>query len=136
MFKIEDFYNSYQKVLEIQRIKTKETYLNQIESFNKEINAIEYNATNGTPAPNQLPSTNPNPGTWLSFDIPLSSFTIAGGGSAARNNLAEFIISTNLGTVYYDNAYFHKGTTLGLSSFETPEVKTMSLNSNLDFGHI
>ena len=90
---------------------------------NTEINAIEYNATNGTPAPNQLPSTNPNPGTWLSFDIPLSSFTIAGGGSAARNNLAEFIISTNLGTVYYDNAYFHKGTTLGLSSFEAPEVK-------------
>jgi len=59
----------------------------------------------------------------LSFDIPLSSFTIAGGGSSAKNNIAEFVISTNLGTVYYDNAYFHKGTTLGLSSFETPEVK-------------
>lgn len=85
---------------------------------NQEVNAIEYNVTNGTPAPNQLPTTDPNPGTWLSFDIPLSAFTIAGGGSAARNNLAEFIISTNLGTVYYDNAYLHKGTVLSNDSFE------------------
>ncbi len=90
---------------------------------NLEVNAIEYNATNITPLPNQLPSANPNPGTWLSFDIPFSSFTIAGGGSAARNNIAEFVISTNLGTVYYDNAYFHKGTTLGTADFEVSKVK-------------
>lgn len=90
---------------------------------NVEINAIERNITNATPLPNQLPSTNPNPGTWLSFDIPLADFTIAGGGSAARNNLAEFIISTNLGTVYYDNAYFHKNTVLSSDSFAVSNVK-------------
>ena len=90
---------------------------------NAELNAIERNITNATPSPNQLPATDPNPGTWLSFDIPLADFTIAGGGSAARNNLAEFIISTNLGIVYYDNVYFHKNTTLGASSFEVAKVK-------------
>jgi hypothetical protein len=90
---------------------------------NVEVNAIERNITNATPLPNQLPSTNPNPGTWLSFDIPLADFTIAGGGSAARNNLAEFIISTNLGTVYYDNAYFHKNTVLSSDSFAVSKVK-------------
>jgi hypothetical protein len=90
---------------------------------NVEVNAIERNITNATPLPNQLPSTNPNPGTWLSFDIPLADFTIAGGGSAARNNLAEFIISTNLGTVYYDNAYFHKNTVLSSDSFAVSNVK-------------
>jgi hypothetical protein len=90
---------------------------------NAEVNAIERNITNATPLPNQLPSTDPNPGTWLSFDIPLADFTIAGGGSAARNNLAEFIISTNLGIVYYDNVYFHKNTTLGASNFEVAKVK-------------
>ena len=90
---------------------------------NAELNAIERNITNATPSPNQLPATDPNPGTWLSFDIPLADFTIAGGGSAARNNLAEFIISTNLGIVYYDNVYFHKNTTLGASNFEVAKVK-------------
>lgn len=73
---------------------------------NVEANAIEYNVTNATPLPNQLPNTDPNPGTWLSFDIPFTSFISVSGNSSARNNLAEFIISTNLGTVYYDNAYF------------------------------
>ena len=70
-----------------------------------------------------MPSTDPNPGTWLSFDIPLADFTIAGGGSAARNNLAEFIISTNLGIVYYDNVYFHKNTVLSSDSFTASKVK-------------
>lgn len=90
---------------------------------NIEVNAIERNITNATPLPNQLPSTNPNPGTWLSFDIPLADFTVAGGGSNARNNIAEFIISTNLGTVYYDNAYFHKNTILSSDSFAVSKVK-------------
>jgi hypothetical protein len=89
---------------------------------NVEVNAIERNITNATPLPNQLPSTDPNPGTWLSFDIPLADFTIAGGGSAARNNLAEFIISTNLGIVYYDNVYFHKNTVLSSDSFAVSKV--------------
>lgn len=98
-----------------------------------EANAIEKSITNGsTPA---LP--NPNPGTWISLDIPLSSFTIAGGGSLNRNDLAQFVITSDLGTVYYDNLYFHKNT-LGTSKFETSSVKmypnpvknTLSIEAN------
>lgn len=81
-----------------------------------EANAIEFSVTNA----NFL--TNPNPGTWISLDIPFSNFSIAGGGSANRNDLVQFIISTNLGTVYYDNLYVHKNT-LGVSSFEAANIK-------------
>ena len=82
-----------------------------------EANAISYTVTNG----NFL--TNPNPGAWISLDIPLSSFIIAGGGSAARNDLAQFVIASDLGTVYYDNLYLHKNTVLGVSSFEASKFK-------------
>lgn len=81
-----------------------------------EANAILYNFTNA----NFL--TNPNPGSWISLDIPLASFSIAGGGSAARNDLAQFIIASDLGTVYYDNLYLHKNT-LGVASFEANKFK-------------
>lgn len=67
-----------------------------------EANAIEYSVNNG----NLLPST--NPGTWISLDIPLANFTPING--ANRNDLVQFIISSNLGTVYYDNLYLHKNT--------------------------
>jgi hypothetical protein len=77
-----------------------------------EINAIQFSVTNA----NFLP--NPNPGTWISLDIPLSNFTIAGGGSANRNDLVQFIITSDLGTVYYDNLYLHKNTVLSNSNFE------------------
>lgn len=81
-----------------------------------EANAILYNVTNA----NFL--TNPNPGAWISLDIPLSDFSIAGGGSASRNDLAQFIISSDLGTVYYDNLYLHKNT-LGTSTFNLSSIK-------------
>lgn len=80
-----------------------------------EANAIEYSATNANVLPNNAA------GTWISLDIPLSSFSAI--GSANRNDLAQFIITSNLGTVYYDNAYFHKNT-LGTSNVNaTPMVK-------------
>ena len=67
--------------------------------------------------------TNPNPGAWISLDIPFSAFSIAGGGSAARNDLVQFIISSDLDTVYYDNLYLHKNTVLGTASFEANKFK-------------
>jgi hypothetical protein len=84
-----------------------------------EANAIEKSITNASTPP--LPST--NTGTWISLDIPLASFTIAGGGSLNRNDLAQIVITSDLGTVYYDNFYFHKNTTLGTQKFETSSVK-------------
>ena len=79
-----------------------------------EANAIEYSVNNS----NFLP--NPNPGTWISLDIPLTSFSAINGSN--RNDLAQFVISSDLGTVYYDNLYLHKNT-LGTSSFVASNVK-------------
>jgi hypothetical protein len=77
-----------------------------------EVNALEFSFTNGsTPA---LPST--NPGTWISIDIPFTAFTPING--ASRNDFVQFVISSDLGTVYYDNLYIHKNT-LGVNEFDT-----------------
>lgn len=84
---------------------------------NAEANAILYSINNS----NILPFT--NPGTWISLDIPLSNFLIAGGGSANRNDIAQIIFESNLGTVYYDNLYLHKNTVLATDSFEVSKVK-------------
>jgi endoglucanase len=52
-------------------------------------------------------------GSWQRLAIPLSSFTVAGGGTLSRNNIAEIIITAaraNVATtavkVYFDNMYF------------------------------
>ncbi len=82
----------------------------------QEANAIEFSVTNV----NFL--TNPNPGTWIPLDIPLSNFTIAGGGNASINDIAQFVITSDLGTVYYDNVYLHKNT-LGTVNFNVANVK-------------
>ena len=42
---------------------------------------------------------------WVPLDLPLASFA----GLAARNNLAQLIISGSLNTVYVDNVYFRRG---------------------------
>ena len=79
-----------------------------------ELNAIEFSTTNASnPA---LP--NPNPGTWISLDMPLSAWT-----AGARNNIAQFIVTSNLGTVYFDNVYIYKGTALATASFEKSSIK-------------
>lgn len=80
-----------------------------------EANAIEYSVNNS----NFL--TNPNPGTWISLDIPLTNFTPING--ANRNDIVQFVISSDLGTVYYDNLYLHKNTVLGTSNFEISNVR-------------
>lgn len=84
----------------------------------KEDSAIEFSYRNASiPA---LP--NPNPGTWLSIDIPLSSFTI-GAKNSNRNDLVQFIITSDLGVVYYDNVYLYKGTALSTAKFEKSSLK-------------
>jgi endoglucanase len=53
-----------------------------------------------------------NGGSWQRLSIPMSSFTVAGGGSASRNNIAEIIITAARANtaqpvkVYFDNMYF------------------------------
>jgi len=71
-----------------------------------ETSAIEFSTTNASNP--SLP--NPNPGTWISYDIPLSSFTQAS-NSLARNAIAQYLITSNLGVVYLDNIYFYRAGT-------------------------
>ncbi len=79
-----------------------------------ETNAFEYSATNA----NILPSV--NPGTWISIDLPFTSFNAINGTN--KTDFAQFVITSDLGTVYYDNLYLHKNT-LATSSFEASNIK-------------
>ncbi len=64
-----------------------------------EVGALEYSMTNA----NILPST--NPGTWISVDLPLSAFTVINGVDGS--DFVQFVITSDLGTVFYDNLYVH-----------------------------
>ena len=70
--------------------------------------------------------TNTNPG-WISIDLPLTAFTCIStpplNNCPNNSDFVQFVITSDLGTVYYDNLYLHKNTVLGLSSFAAPEVK-------------
>ncbi|TPV33394.1 T9SS type A sorting domain-containing protein [Paucihalobacter ruber] len=92
-----------------------------------EANAIEFSVTNA----NFL--TTPNPGTWISLDIPIASFTNINGSSI--NDIVQFIISSNLGTVYYDNLYLHKGTVLSTNEFSA-DAFTVSPNPTNSFWNV
>ncbi len=80
-----------------------------------ETNAFEYSATNANILPNV------NPGTWISIDLPLTSFTAIGGSN--NTDFVQFVITSDLGTVYYDNLYLHKNTILATDSFEKATFK-------------
>lgn len=80
-----------------------------------EANAIEYSVNNS----NSL--VNPNPGTWISVDVPLANFSPING--ANRNDLVQFIITSDLGIVYYDNLYLHKNTVLSNNEFVKNSLK-------------
>ena len=82
-----------------------------------ETNAYEYTATNA----NTLPSG--AQGTWITIDIPMTSFncinTPPGNACPSVSDFTQFVITSNLGTVYYDNLYLHKNTVLSTNDFET-----------------
>ncbi|MFK7832739.1 MAG: T9SS type A sorting domain-containing protein [Winogradskyella sp.] len=79
-----------------------------------EAGALEYSATNA----NILPAT--NPGTWISIDLPLSAFTTINGVDGS--DLVQFVITSDLGTVYYDNLYLHNNN-LSTDDFATTNFK-------------
>lgn len=64
-----------------------------------------------------LPTTS---GSWVSIDIPLSDF---GGTGSARNALYQFLVTSNLSSVYVDNIYLHKNTILSSDNFNVIRVK-------------
>lgn len=81
-----------------------------------ETNAYQYTATNA----NTLPSG--AQGTWITIDIPMTSFncinTPPGNACPSVSDFTQFVITSNLGTVYYDNLYLHKNTVLSTNDFE------------------
>ncbi|MFN3756136.1 MAG: T9SS type A sorting domain-containing protein [Flavobacterium sp.] len=87
----------------------------------QETNAFEYTATNA----NILPSG--SEGAWISIDIPLTSFNCINTppGNACPNvtDFVQFVITSDLGTVFYDNLYLHKNTVMSVSSFEKSNIK-------------
>jgi len=86
-----------------------------------ETNALQYSATNA----NVL--TTGSEGTWISIDLPLSSFqcinTPPGNACPSVSDFAQFVITSDLGTVYYDNLYLHKNTILGTTDFNSLSFK-------------
>jgi hypothetical protein len=64
-----------------------------------EVGALEYSATNA----NILQPG--SEGTWISIDLPISAFTVINGVDGS--DLVQFVITSDLGTVYYDNLYLH-----------------------------
>ncbi len=79
-----------------------------------EVGAYEYSATNA----NIL--TPGNEGTWISIDLPLSAFNVINGVDGT--DFVQFVITSNLGTVYYDNLYLHKNTVLSNTEFNLESV--------------
>jgi Secretion system C-terminal sorting domain len=66
-----------------------------------------------------LPTT---AGSWVSLDVPLSSFTAQGTvPSLNREALKEFLITSNLGDVYVDNIYLHNNN-LSTESFSASNI--------------
>ena len=67
-----------------------------------------------------LPSVN---GTWASIDAPISTFTSGNSNPNIRNNVAQFLVSSNLGLVYVDNIYLYRPATMATDSFNSTNVK-------------
>lgn len=70
-----------------------------------------------------LPNT---AGSWVSIDVPLTSFDAqspVGTPSLNREKLYQFLLTSNIPTVYVDNIYLHKNTVLSTDSFAVSKVK-------------
>jgi len=81
-----------------------------------EVSAFELNINDGT-----TPAI--ESGTWVTIDVPISSFT----GDVTRDDIAQFLITSNLDKVYVDNIYLYRdGTTT------QPTVDAFSLLSPAD----
>lgn len=77
----------------------------------------------------ELPiNTGTNPaivtGSWVSIDVPISSFTNA---PQTRDDIAQFLITSNLDSVYVDNIYFYNdGTGTGGGGGQEPGVELLT----------
>ncbi|MBC8756397.1 T9SS type A sorting domain-containing protein [Kordia sp. YSTF-M3] len=78
-----------------------------------EVSAMELNINGGTTPPLAT-------GTWVSIDVEIAtSFS----NNLTRDDLAQFLITSNLGVVYVDNIYFHNNI-LSTEEFTASTFKT------------
>lgn len=80
-----------------------------------EVTALEININDGT-----TPAI--ATGTWVSVDLEINFTNPIFAGSATRSDLAQFVITSNLSNVWYDNVYFHRNT-LGTDDLTATEFK-------------
>jgi len=74
-----------------------------------EVSAAELNINDGT-SPAVIS------GSWVSIDVPMNIPPWS--NNITRNDIAQFLITSNLDVVYVDNIYFYKGTALSADTFE------------------
>jgi len=70
-----------------------------------------------------LPTEN---GSWVSLDVPLSSFTPQ--ATFDRQAIKEFLLTSNINVVYVDNIYLHKNTVLSVNEFDVNNKVTIYPN--------
>lgn len=68
---------------------------------------------------NTVPTTT---GTWVSIDVPISSFD---NSPQVRNSLYQLLLISNLGTLYVDNIYLHKNTILATDDVTASKNKLL-----------
>ena len=60
-------------------------------------------------------------GSWVSIDVPMTLPPWS--NNLTRNDIAQFLITSNLSVVYVDNIYFYKGLPLGVNEFVKSTLK-------------
>ena len=79
---------------------------------------------------NTVPTTT---GTWVSVDVPISSFDNA---PQIRNALYQLLFISNLGTLYVDNIYLHKNTVLGVDDVNASKNKLSFYPNPVNAGEV
>lgn len=77
-----------------------------------------------------LPTTT---GTWVSIDVPITDFD---NSPQVRNSLYQFLLVSNVATVYVDNIYLHKGTVLGVKDVEVSKNKLVIYPNPVNAGEM
>ena len=90
------------------------TKLSQWGGTAAEVSAAELNINDGT-------SPAVVSGSWVSIDVPITIGPWS--NNITRNDIAQFLITSNLSVVYVDNIYFYKGLPLGVSDFVKSSIK-------------
>ncbi|WP_299110718.1 T9SS type A sorting domain-containing protein [uncultured Winogradskyella sp.] len=69
-------------------------------------------------------------GSWVSIDVEIdATFT----NNLRRDDIVQFVITTNLPNVWYDNLYLHNNITLSTQDFETTKFRTFPNPTNGDW---